>query len=268
MCYSPFKMERKLGFRSRRSTQLPLPLAGTRAERPTWGGRRKGAGRRPQGTRRMTPHRARPTHSVHHPVIITLRALFRPLRSQHVLPTLRHAIRGADRRDPKHFRITGYSVQYDHVHLIVEASGRTELSTGMRSLTIRIARSVNDLVGRRGRFWADRWHGRALTSPRQVRTALIYVLANFRKHARRTLAPGIDPFSSGPWFDGWRRDPAPRTGLGGERAPPSRDDGRGSGRALADGSAPVTRPQTWLGRVGWQRYGLLRLDESPRRASE
>ncbi len=276
--------ERKLSSRSRRSAQLPLPLAGTlaptRAERPTWGGRRKGAGRKRQGSRRMTPHRARPPHSVHHPVIITLRSLFRPLRSQHVFPTLRYAIREANRRDTEHFRITRYSVQYDHIHGMVEASSKAELSTGMRSLSIRIAREVNKLVGRRGRFWADRWHGRELTSPRQVRTALLYVLANFRKHARHTLAPGIDPFSSGLWFDGWERDPALRNGLGGERAPPwrygahdaerdaGRESGRGPVRALADDSAPVVRPRTWLGRVGWQRYGLLRLDESPRRVPE
>ncbi len=284
--------ETKLSSRSRRSAQLPLPLAGThagthagtlaptRGERPTWGGRRKGAGRKRQGSRRMTPHRARPPHSVHHPVMITLRSLFRPLRSQHVLPTLRYAIRGANERDPEHFRITRYSVQYDHIHAMVEASSKRELSTGMRSLSIRIAREVNKLVGRRGRFWADRWHGRELTSPRQVRTALVYVLANFRKHARRAFAPGIDPFSSGLWFDGWQRDPALRTGVGEERAPPSRDAARDGGRhagresgrvlgpgpALADDSAPVVRPRTWLGWVGWQRYGLLRLDESPRRA--
>jgi putative transposase len=252
-------MTGRSGPRSRRSTQLSLPVS----EPPAWGGRRKGAGRKPQGPRRMTPHRARPPHSDRHPVIVTLRACFRPLRSQHVLPTLRHAIRGACRRDPRCFRITHFSVQFDHIHLIVEASNRTELSTGMRSLTIRIARSVNDLVGRRGRFWADRWHGRALTSPRQVRTALVYVLANFRKHSRPRLAPGIDPFSSGIWFDGWRRDPAVRAGLGAERAPASRGGGHGSERAPPDDSVPVTRPGTWLGRVGWQRYGLLRLDESP-----
>jgi putative transposase len=135
----------------------------------------------------------------------------------------------------------------------------------MRSLTIRIARSVNTLVRRRGRFWADRWHGRELCSPREVRTALLYVLANFRKHARRELGPGIDPFSSGVWFDGWRRGPGVRTALGAERAPPSSEDGRGLERDPQDDSVPVMRPRTWLGRVGWQSRGLLRLDESPRR---
>jgi hypothetical protein len=228
------------------------------------------------------------------------------LRSQHVLPTLRLAIAGADRRDPERFRIVGYSVQYDHIHLLVEASNQQALSSGMSSVAIRIARSVNALVGRRGRFWADRWYGRALTSPRQVRTALVYVLASFRKHSRRGLGPGIDPFSSGAWFDGWQEGSlvvagsvgptgsvevtgAGKSPPGAERAPPGRDfidDGirdavrdavqergalRTAGHQPALGAAPrfipeappVSRPQTWLARVGWRRYGLLRLDESP-----
>jgi hypothetical protein len=42
-----------------------------------------------------------------------------------------------------------------------------------------------------------------------VRNALVYVLANSRKHAQRTLRAGVDPCSSGAWFDGWRgRSPA------------------------------------------------------------
>jgi REP element-mobilizing transposase RayT len=156
------------------------------------------------------------------------------LRSQHVLPTLRLAIAGADQRAPERFRIIQYSVQYDHIHLLVEAIDQQALSSGMSSVAIRIARSVNALVGRRGRFWADRWHGHTLTSPRQVRTALVYVLANFRKHSRRRLGPGIDPFSSGAWFDGWQGGPLVATGSvmftgagkprpGAERAPPGRE---------------------------------------------
>jgi hypothetical protein len=136
------------------------------------------------------------------------------------------AIAGTNRRAPEHFRITQYSVQYDHIHLFVEALNRQELSRGMSSVAIRIARSVNALVERRGRFWADRWYGRELTTPRQVRTALVYVLANFRKHSWRPLGPGIDPFSSGVWFDGWEGDPlgvtrSGRLGFSEERAPPS-----------------------------------------------
>jgi putative transposase len=222
--------------RPRRSQQLSLAVP------KTWGGRRPGAGRKRVGGRPLTPHRTRPPHSRSYPVHVTVRALFRPLRSQHVLPTIRIAIAGTNRRAPEHFRITEFSVQYDHIHLLVEAVDRRELSRGMSSVAIRIARSVNALVDRRGRFWADRWHGRELTSPRRVRTALVYVLANFRKHSQRLLGPGIDPFSSGKWFDGWDGDPLGVTRWGclasfEERAPPARDAIDHGAQGNANGTA-------------------------------
>ena len=49
---------------------------------------------------------------------------FRPLRSRHVFPTLRIALARANRRAPKRFRIVHFSVQHDHLHLIVEASNQ------------------------------------------------------------------------------------------------------------------------------------------------
>lgn len=223
------------------------------AFRATWGGKRPGAGRkRTPGERARTPHRARPDHSPRHPVHVTLRSAFRPLRSQHVFPTLCLAVHGATRRDPSRFRILHFSAQWDHLHLVVEAADKRALSSGVRSLAIRIARSVNRLVSRSGRFWDDRWHGRALATPRQVRTALLYVLANFRKHDRVALRRGIDPFSSGALFDGWRGIPA---GTPLPRAGPF--------AALARWLA-VSRPRTWLARTGWRRAGLIRLDEAPR----
>jgi putative transposase len=284
MYYSPFKVTSRIPVRSKMPSRRQRPQQLSLAIPDTWGGRRRGAGRKRVGLRPSTPHRARPPHSDRHPVLITLRSRFRPLRSEFVLPTVRLAIRDAGEREPERFRIVHYSVQYDHMHLVVEARDKAALSAGMRSVSIRIARSVNALVGRRGAFWADRWYGRALTSPRQVRTALLYVLANFRKHSRVALGPGVDPFSSGAWFDGWQGGGA-ASGSSVERSPPetgARDGASGSSverspteaaarceseSRLQKGSVPVGRPQTWLGRVGWRRHGLLGLDESPARAT-
>ena len=134
---------------------------------------------------------------------VTLRSAFRPLRSQHVFPTVCLALRGATERDSRRFRIIHFSVQWDHVHLVVEASDKRALSSGIRSAAIRVALYVNALLRRRGPLWADRWHGRELKSPREVRNALVYVLANFRKHAHARLRPGIDAFSSALYFDGF-----------------------------------------------------------------
>jgi REP element-mobilizing transposase RayT len=187
-------------------------------------------------------------------VHVTLRSVFRPLRSQHVFPTLCLAVKGATERDSASFRIVHFSVQWDHVHLIVEASDKRALSAGIRSVAIRIARYVNALLLRRGRFWADRWHGRALASPREVRNALVYVLANFRKHAKTGLRPGVDAFSSASKFDGWRGfvegASLPRAG------PPYH-------RALAR-YVVVSKPRTWLATTGWRRSGRIRVNEAPR----
>jgi hypothetical protein len=64
----------------------------------------------------------------------------------------------------------------------------------------RITRRVNRLLRRRGRFWADRWHGRDLEGPRQVRNALVDVLQNHKKHSR---SASLDPLSSAGSFDGF-----------------------------------------------------------------
>jgi REP element-mobilizing transposase RayT len=188
------------------------------------------------------------------PVHVTLRARLAPLRSQHVFPTVRLALARAGRRDPERFRVLHYSVQRDHVHLVVEARDKRSLSSGVRSIAIRVARYVNDLLSRRGPLWATRWHGRALRTPREVRAALVYVLANFRKHAGRRLSAGIDGFSSGAWFDGWRGY-ASHAG----RAPPFAC----VAPLMRVDEPDVAAARTWLGRVGWRRHGLIGITEGP-----
>jgi REP element-mobilizing transposase RayT len=137
--------------------------------------------------------------------------------------------------------VTHYSVQRDHVHLMVEASDASTLSRGMQGLAVRIARGVNRAMNRKGAVFADRFHDRVLRSPRQVRNALAYVLCNARKHG---LAPNrsgwLDPHSSAAAFDGWA---SPRTTL-----------------VASDAVSP---PRTWLLRVGWRRGGLLEVDHRP-----
>jgi REP element-mobilizing transposase RayT len=100
------------------------------------------------------------------------------------------------RHAPDRFRIVHYSVQSNHVHLIVEAAERRALTAGIHGLEARLTRYINQLLNRRGPLWADRWHGRALASPSEVRNALVYVLANFRKHASHPMPHGVDPCSS------------------------------------------------------------------------
>lgn len=145
------------------------------------------------------------------------------------------------------FQVVHHSVQRDHVHLLVEASDARVLSSALRSLEIRFAKRLNALLGRRkGKVWGDRYHRRELAAPREVRSALLYVLQNAKKHGEaRADASFVDPFSSAEWFDGWK-DRRARDGP-------------------EDGSWRPPRPRTWLLAVGWRRRGLLLTTEAPKR---
>jgi len=159
------------------------------------------------------------------------------------------------------FRVVHFSVQTNHVHLVVEAHDKTTLSSGVRGLVIRAARGVNRAVGRAGRVWTDRYHAHALKTPREVRNALVYVLLNRKKHGS---FPGIfgldmDPCSSAEWFDGWKARPASAgRGLG-----PGGARGRPGTAKRAGEDPPVVPARTWLATVGWRRHGLLRPDDAP-----
>lgn len=203
--------------------QLSLPLP------RTWGGRRPGSGPKRAAGRHEASHLARPSHNPRHPVHVTLRVVqgLPSLRAEPAFSALRTAIGRAQRAN---FRVTHFSAQTNHVHMIVEASSRECLIGGLQGLSGRTAKALNRSWRRRGDVWGGRYHGRALPPPREIRNALIYVLLNFRKHLR--AAPIVDPRGSGPWFDGWQQPPKP-----------------------AAGPSPVALPQTWLGAIGWRRAG-------------
>lgn len=164
------------------------------------------------------------------------------------------------------FRLVHFSVQRDHVHLLAEAQDRRALARGVQGLSIRVARAVNRRAKRSGRVFADRYHVRALKTPREARAALVYVLMNARKHARGRgrLAAGFADFcSSAAWFAGWRRPRELVFGLETARSRkrlPHEFVGMHSG---VDAPAPVVPPRTWLLRVGFLRRGAIDPDEAP-----
>jgi REP element-mobilizing transposase RayT len=207
---------------------------------PTRGGRRTGAGRKRKKGRGRVAHRVRPEQKKAHPVHVTLRAGRRlpSLRKQLVFNEMRRALARTARA---WFRIVHFSVQADHVHLLVEADDKLSLSRGLMGATIRLARAVNRAAGRRGNVWGDRYHARALRTPREVRHGIVYVLMNWKKHVPG--AKGLDPCSSALSFRGWSAHPS-------------------SGPPEPDG---VVQPAaTWLLRVGWRRHGLVATSERPR----
>jgi putative transposase len=227
------------------------------------GGPRKGAGRKPSPDREgFMPHAARPDHDFRNPVHVTMRAVRAcpSLRTQRALRAVHQQLARLLRRDGT-FRVNHFSLQETHLHMIVESDDRVALWRGVQWLAARIARAVNKIYGRSGSLWRDRYHRHDLTTPREVKNCLVYVLFNVRKHGLLPWitptargAPAFDLCSSSAWFEGFD-----------ERAGPYVADVR---ELLAKHdllSPPVSRPETWLGTRGWlDEYGPIHPTDFPR----
>jgi putative transposase len=209
------------------------------------GGKRRGAGRKPVGPRAGACHRTRPKLPARFPVHVVLRAApdVGNLRQLEIFLAIREATRVAARRED--FRIVELSVQRSHVHLIVEASDKIALARGMQGFQVSAARRINAALARgdrtrrrRGSVFPDRYHAGFITSPRQARHTIAYVLANWRKHQedRRPELRGwkLDWFSSAPMFAGWTERTTGRTPIGYE-------------------PLCMKPAQTWLMREGWKK---------------
>ena len=219
----------QMSFESRRK----LTIAGKEKERP---------GPKPK-ERPNVRHRARAAHKYWNPLHITMRAVrgLPSFRAEILCAALERAVRRTRRDD---FRIVEFSVQDDHLHLIVEADDSDALARGMKSFSVRANRLFNAASGRRrGRVWGGRYHRRDLTSARQVRNALVYCLANYKKHQGiQSGMPRIDPCSSARWFEGWITK-----------------------RQHDDGPRPTQPPRTvLLGSAWWKKHGFIHPGEAPR----
>ena len=178
------------------------------------GGKRRGAGRPPKGRRAGSSHKARPPLAARYPVHVVLRVVSAVgnLRRRCVYRAVRAATLAAARLG--RIRIVHLSIQRTHVHLLVEAQDKRALASGMQGFQISAAKHINAAISkdcpgprRRGTVFPDRYHAEIITSPRQARNALNYVLSNWRKHGEdrsdATRAWRIDYFSSAATFPAW-----------------------------------------------------------------
>ena len=143
------------------------------------GGRRKGAGR-PRGSR--VSHDGRPQFDRVTPAHVTLRVKHHVwnLRSRRSFGRIEECF--AKARGRFGLRLIQFSVQGNHLHLIVEADGSAALTRGMQGLAIRLARALNSMMGRTGPVFGDHYHARLLRSPTALVHAIRYVLGNAKHH--------------------------------------------------------------------------------------
>jgi REP element-mobilizing transposase RayT len=208
----------------------------------TWGGKRRGAGRKRVAARPQVPHRPRERVNARHPMLVTTRVTpeVARLRTDVMYGAIRDAAAAALKwmYEDEAFRIVHASVQGNHLHLLVEADGNRVLSRAMKGFLVSCAKRLNAIAGRKGQVFAGRFHASSLSTPRQVRNALAYVLCNFRKHGDALPGMRLDPYSSAFALPDWWADSAIR--LRDVHAP-----------------IPVALPKTWLLAEGWRRAGPI-----------
>jgi putative transposase len=139
------------------------------------------------------------------------------LRSARIFRRIAKAF--AKRRGRHGLRLIEFTVQGNHLHLVVEADSTEALSHGMQGLAIRIARALNAMMDRTGAVFADHYHSRLLKTPTELCRAIAYVLGNAAHHFGRRSA---DPFAS-------------------------------AALTLDLRGNILDRPETWLVRSGWRR---------------
>jgi len=153
-----------------------------------------------------------------HPMHVTLRRRdglpsFRQQRVGKLLLALLEA------KNDGRFQIVHFSIQTNHLHLVVEADNRDVVRRKVSGLVIAFAKRFNRLLERRkGKVWDDRYHRRDIKSTGDMRNVLRYVFGNAKKHGLipRT-STRLDVYSTAWMFAEWDR-PLPHF-LGGEHWP-------------------------------------------------
>ena len=186
---------------------------------PRRGGKRPGAGRKPKGRRALVSHKHRPRFSKPTPAHVTLRVRDHVwnLRSKRAFARIRRCFEKSCGRFGG--RLVEFSVQGNHLHLIVEAESNESLSRALQGLCIRLAKALNAMMKRAGAVFADHYHARLLKTPTELVRAIAYVLGNAARHFGQPAAPR-DPFSSA---------------------------------VFERGDGVLARPLGWLLRAGWKR---------------
>lgn len=165
------------------------------------------------------------------------------MRKQQLLKEFEESVRRA-----KIFglRVLQFSIQGNHIHLIVEADNNLALAQGLRSLGGRFGKIIRKHAGGRGPVFAGRYHIELIQTPEQMRNTLSYVLLNHSKHKK--VVEYVDGYSSAPYFHEWKRLLGKKfSGMIRDQVESLRE---ANGRDIT--SAALSPPKSWLAREGWR----------------
>jgi REP element-mobilizing transposase RayT len=113
------------------------------------------------------------------------------IKNKRILKLLKHAISNARRQGLK---VIHFALEYDHIHLLIEAENNYILGKGMQSLGVTMAKGINRLKALKGSVYKHRYHFRQITSSRQLKNVMNYIFTNGIKH--KTAMKVINPYNS------------------------------------------------------------------------
>jgi hypothetical protein len=127
-------------------------------------------------------HRSRPTLPAGKPLHVTLKSDHKSIatfRKKIVYKEIRAAMKRARLLG---VRIVAYTVQRDHLHLLLEANNSLELGNAMRAMSISLSKRLSFLNGKKLKVFKQRYHLHILNSLREIRHAIKYIFSNGKKH--------------------------------------------------------------------------------------
>jgi REP-associated tyrosine transposase len=74
--------------------------------------------------------------------------------------------------------VLNYMITSNHVHLLIKDTGPNVIADSMQLIAGRTAQEYNQLKGRHGAFWEDRYHATAIEADEHLHRCLIYIDLN------------------------------------------------------------------------------------------
>lgn len=117
------------------------------------------------------------TRSLH--LTIKVRENKADIQNKKILLRLNRAIQLARKQGLK---IIHFALEFNHVHLLVEAGNHQILHRGMQALGISLAKGINKMKQKKGAVYKHRYHFRQITCARELKNVIHYILSNCKKH--------------------------------------------------------------------------------------
>ncbi|MGZ3787896.1 MAG: transposase [Bacteriovorax sp.] len=113
------------------------------------------------------------------------------IKNKSILILLKRAILNTRRQGLK---VIHYSLEYDHVHLLIEAENNHVLGKGMQAFGVTLSKAINRMRKLKGGVYKHRYHFRKISGARELKNVMNYIFTNGLKH--KTAQNIANPYNS------------------------------------------------------------------------